>query len=196
MEAPFVPSFKSFEDILNHYHKFLGGEIDSCPTHDGPLDEESSKILPELLRINKCGVLTVDSQPGLVEIQNDNCQIQQLAYLDCYMHQSKYEHLVKELDGKDIVMFGAEYTKPSNEPPKGNIPVTVSLNCIDDEWQSDVLTAMPLNWLSDDLDIILEETAPKISSRIKKGLYSVRIVETVWGREKHLFETIADCLHK
>lgn len=193
-EMESVPSFASFAEILAYYRKFLSGEIRSCPTHCGPLEEESSQILWELLMINKLGILTIDSQPGSTmkldaeEPDDSTCTtISQRAYLDCYMSYELAMKLVRLLRGSRFLIFAQKYTEPSNDEPITTIPVTITLQgqyCIGTE------TAMPIQWLSPDFDSILAETPPEKWSEITQDLYSVRILDPIWGRKSALFNEV------
>lgn len=57
--------------------RFIEGEMDSSPTHGGPLDEESGPLVPYLAALNRAGFLTTDSQPG-----EDLGHSRQRAYVD------------------------------------------------------------------------------------------------------------------
>lgn len=193
-----VPAFNSFKDILTHYRKFLKGKIDGCPTHDGPLEEESMLILPELLKINK-SVLTVDSQPGLIEdTREETCK--QRAYVDCFMSKKQYTKLSQLLMANtDLMVFGRRYKKASKNPPQILIPVTIFLttdptDSFDVDVQVEVHSAMPLNWLSQDMELILSGTSTEKQAKILKDLYSVRILDPIWGRQKYLFENVVAAL--
>jgi hypothetical protein len=194
-----VPAFNSFEEILAHYRKFLKGKMTSCPTHDGPLEDESKPILSELLKMNKY-VLTVDSQPGLEEVSTLDGTYKQRAYVDCFMSKKKYKQVTQLLTANtDLLIFGERYTKPSTNPPKASIPVSIVLTT-DPSDATDVIekiaveSELPMGWLSEDMELILTNTPVEKQRKILVNLYSVRILDPIWGRQKYLFEHMAAAL--
>lgn len=203
-----VPEFDSFADIIAHYRKFLTGEIQSCPTHLGPLNEESAVILPQLLVLNKHNILTVDSQPGSSEFIGDatitdsyfgevkvkKLEVIQRAYVDCYMSRSLYEDfLSEELTMTEFMIFAEPYRAPSLDPTV-SVPVTVSKYMYGGESYSKVGTAMPVGWASHDMIEILNGTPVDKKNEIIKDIYSVRILDTIWGRKTALFDALVSFL--
>jgi len=55
----------SFEDLLSLNRRFLVGDLRSTIYHLGPVDEETLPLLPHLLDLHRCSVLTLGSQPSL-----------------------------------------------------------------------------------------------------------------------------------
>ena len=203
-----VPSFNSFQEILAHYRSFLKGDIPACPTHGAPLEEESQLILPQLLALNDNGILTVDSQPGLLEyeaqgqiyipdpIEATDIEHRQRAYVDCYMPEELYQRLAQLLAPTDLMIFGQRYTRPSSSAPKVSIPVTITSYHYEGKDHVDIESRMPIMWLAPDLEIILCATPVATQKRILQDLYSVRIVDPNWGETSYLFEEILHNLNQ
>jgi hypothetical protein len=59
-------SADTFEKIQKLNILFLKGVIKSTPYHAGPIDYETESMLKRLIKINKLGLLTFDSQPNVI----------------------------------------------------------------------------------------------------------------------------------
>lgn len=203
-----VPEFDSFIDVIAYYRKFISGEIQSCPTHGGPLDDETIPIVPQLLVLNKHNILTVDSQPGSIDVIGDatitdlhfgeidvkKLEVIQRAYVDCYMDRSLCEDLSEELSGTEYIVFEEPYRAPTGETPTVTVPVTISKFMYGGETYNKVESAMPVAWGAPDMICILNGTAVAKKNEIIRDIYSVRIMDTVWGRKTALFDTLVNFL--
>lgn len=199
-----VPLASSWPSLLEYYHSFLEGKIDCVPTHDGPLEEESKKILPQLLKINEAGILTVDSQPGMKdpigrgEIYRKGkmttvkkLEEHQRAYLECYMPARLCSRLAKKLALTELLVFRQKYIKTSEEEPEMNVPVTIIKYRYKGKNYQEVESAMPTDsWVGPDMEFILENTLDSTRKTILSDLWLVRILDPVWGRESYLFDQI------
>ena len=67
MNEPDFRDIQTYSELLNLYRHWLQGKIKTSPTYAGPPNEETLPYIPQLLRMNEQGLLTVNSQPGIVE---------------------------------------------------------------------------------------------------------------------------------
>jgi len=56
---------KSLQDVNNVFAKYCSGEVKRLPWCDQPLSPESDLIKDNLIKMNKCGFLTINSQPAI-----------------------------------------------------------------------------------------------------------------------------------
>lgn len=73
MEDSAWKAARSFGDLCDTMTAFCRGEIFDTPIHGGPLEDESDSIRDELILLNKSGLLTTCSQPGMM-ISNEYWQ--------------------------------------------------------------------------------------------------------------------------
>ena len=58
----------TFADLCNLTAQFISGDISFIPSYGGSgVDEETDPIVPQLVKLNKHGFMTVDSQPGYLD---------------------------------------------------------------------------------------------------------------------------------
>lgn len=57
----------TLSDLGDLTARYLSGEADESPTYLGPPDPETAEILEPLLALNRSGLVTDQSQPGLIE---------------------------------------------------------------------------------------------------------------------------------
>ncbi len=170
-----VPAFHNFGEIVQHYRDFLQNKIDACPTHGAPLDPESIGILQQLLAINAAQVVSVDSQPGLLEKE-----FKQRAYLDCLMEEETYQRLSKKLLETEFMVFANPYAY--SDRILNQIPVTL--------YHGIPCTSLPIGSCND-MEFILENTPRELHEGILCDLWQVRILDPVWGRPTKLFDRVA-----
>jgi hypothetical protein len=65
--APF-DNAKTYKDVVAANVLFLEGKLSRSPYHYGPIDEETVPIVNDLIRLNQCGFITVQSQPATSEV--------------------------------------------------------------------------------------------------------------------------------
>src|SRR4051812_40501426 len=71
----------SFEKKRSESIAFLSHKIDSTPWHTGPMEPETLLIAKDLIEINRLGLVTLTSQPGLKILLTD--KLIQRAYVEC-----------------------------------------------------------------------------------------------------------------
>jgi len=207
-----VPPFSSYEEILILYRKFIEGKVDSVPTHLGHLEEESAAIVNHLLKINSLGVLSIDSQPGsILQIQHTElmhrgeiCNVtdlesKQRAYLECLLPKKLFKKLQKGLLSSEFILFYERISELGVEPEYiHHIPVTITSYLYGDKKYQLAETTLPVGiflW-GDSLDIIMSSTEDENKKNISKDMYSVRILDPIWGRLDYLFVKIIEVLSR
>ena len=69
----FASEVKNWEEVCGYNILYLLGKVPGTPDHPGSWNKETELILDPLTRISRQGILTLDSQPGIVvNINNDN----------------------------------------------------------------------------------------------------------------------------
>ena len=208
-ERPTFPIFKSWAEIIAYYRRFLSGELDQCPTHGGPLEDESKVIGEQLLEVNRLGVLTVDSQPGFIEREGKakfhwrgrvrhmtKYESRQRAALLCFMYKPQLQKLKKAFAKKDHLIF-AQRAKliGTMEAPKMTIPITAISFVYRGKERHEVDSEQPTDgWLSSDMEIILNGSSTADAKKIMKDLYQVHLLDPVWGRSTQLFDDLIAAL--
>lgn len=83
--APSWRETASLVDLADMTIRFLRGEVDETPGHAGPPDPETARISTDLVALNRAGVVTVCSQPGLAPVVGwDGALWEQRAFVDGY----------------------------------------------------------------------------------------------------------------
>lgn len=107
---------ESLEDIYNVFVRFCNGEIDAMPWFDSPLAIESEIIKDQLVRLNKRGLLTINSQPRVnsapssdssVGWGGDNGIVYQKAYVEFFVAQDHIHALLEVFSRHPNITFHA-----------------------------------------------------------------------------------------
>lgn len=72
----FTKNVRNWEELCGYHILFLQGKTPGTPNHPGPWNKETQYILEPLIRILKAGIMTIDSQPGLLVCDGDEEYIQ------------------------------------------------------------------------------------------------------------------------
>jgi len=115
---------KSYDDLLRLNVLFLEGKIVAHPWSvvrpedllkwESPaLNEETARIRDALVALNKLGLFTESSQPGLY-VKTGRYAIEQRAYVDGYAPKALADRLLRALDGQD----GLVALRPVEKPTK------------------------------------------------------------------------------
>lgn len=94
-----------YNKLLVTYREFVKGDSDECPTHDGPLEEETESIVSHLVKLNELRLLTFDSQPGRSEVSSYGETESQRAYLEYYIETELWAKIELQLLTTDLVYF-------------------------------------------------------------------------------------------
>lgn len=139
-------------DMVTHlYIKFLEGIIPATPLHLGPLLADTNDVgIRQLIKMNRLGFITVDSQPGLCEdfvnpMNGKSGKERQRQYISGFILGDLYENFVEKMEKNEDIGFIAvdsdgKYIKrhlPEWVPDADSIPVTVSKFDKDREWTNE-----------------------------------------------------------
>ena len=188
-----MPEFSTYQELIDYYHRFLKREVRSL--HD-ELEEESDVIVPQLLAINRAGILSFSSQPGSQEVADDGEVFLQRAYLSCYMKLKLVQKLQAKCIGDDRIIVFIEGLAALQEEPLTTVPVSIEKidEKSDDEYagmESNVHTFVSLGFKYQDLDNMLYHTGAEKRAIIVKDLVQVHFIDLVWGDKTHLFDSVA-----
>jgi len=214
--ALLTPAFTNYQEVLEYFRRFLNREIEHSPCDS--FMPETAVIQPQLLDINRAGILSFSSQPGIVSIDTIGALIvstySQRAYLSCYMKRDLAHKLYRKFEKLDIAMFMEELDTLSEDVPfyeeitfdvettSRDVEIAVTQvrsiyynpETISPQKDIDVETTVPLGYKFEDLEIILENTNEKHKHAIIKDLMQVHFIDSRWGRESELFDTLVSLL--
>ncbi|CAK7904521.1 hypothetical protein CAAN1_13S00958 [[Candida] anglica] len=98
---------QSMEELANTIISYLKGDLTSLPWSDGAIGEESHVMVDNLIKLNKDGFLTMNSQPALNAVRsNDKVHgwgpkvgyVYQKQYLEFFCHQDIIPKLLQKID--------------------------------------------------------------------------------------------------
>jgi hypothetical protein len=187
-----LPKFSSYSEVLTYYADFLSGKFEDSP--GGPLEEETQVILPQLKKINKAGIVTVCSQPGLELIKKKSTIIQR-AFLTCYMTEDKFLMIKEKLNHISWIWIeGVHFEELSNfDGPclsDDIVPLTKEVAENNEKIYTRLIPGVSVG----DIDMILENSRPENKAEICENLYQVQFVDLVWGRRTELFDQLVQAL--
>mgnify|MGYP001164957810 FL=1 len=107
---------KSVNDITKIFVSFCEGKINSLPWCDSPLEIESKKISKELVKLNRSGFFTINSQPQVNGAPSEDPdvgwgaqggRVYQKSYLEFFTSKDKLDTLLKTLNSSNNVSYQA-----------------------------------------------------------------------------------------
>ncbi|SVB65852.1 uncharacterized protein METZ01_LOCUS218706 [marine metagenome] len=107
---------KSVNDVTKVFVSFCEGKINSLPWCDSPLEIESKKISKELVKLNKSGFYTINSQPQVNGAPSEDPdvgwgapggRVYQKSYLEFFTSKDKLDTLLKTLNSSNNVSYQA-----------------------------------------------------------------------------------------
>ena len=107
---------KSVNDITKVFVSFCEGKINSLPWCDSPLEIESKKISKELVKLNKSGFYTINSQPQVNGAPSEDPdvgwgapggRVYQKSYLEFFTSKDKLDTLLKILNSSNNISYQA-----------------------------------------------------------------------------------------
>jgi hypothetical protein len=187
-----VPKFNNYSEIISLYREHILGNIKNSPSHAGPLEVESGKLISNLLILNSAQILTIDSQPGALEfVENNETTTIQRAYLHCYMNLDQYEKLMDSLLLTELLVFITKaIIKDQDENITVRIPVTVGSVIEDNQKIDSIFTQIPIGNMYE-LEIMFMNTDIEIRDEILEDLYLVQILDPIWNRPTYLFDIVS-----
>lgn len=113
---------QTLRDVADIFIRFLKKELQSLPWSEDPLNNESLEIRPELIDLNKRGLLTITSQPSVNGLKSSHPvhgwgpqggYVYQKAYLEILVSPELMPALIDRIGGDPGVTFYA-VTKDGN----------------------------------------------------------------------------------
>ncbi|KAK6455192.1 methylenetetrahydrofolate reductase [Scheffersomyces xylosifermentans] len=98
---------QTLQDLSDIVVSYLKGELKSLPWSDGPIGEDTSLIVDNLIKLNQKGFFTMNSQPALNAIKSSekvygwgpkNGYVYQKQYLEFFCHKDLLDQLVHKID--------------------------------------------------------------------------------------------------
>lgn len=127
---------ETVRDVANIFIRYLNEEIQSLPWSESPLTSEADEIRPELIDLNKRGLLTLTSQPSVNGVKSSHPvhgwgphggYVYQKAYLEVLVSPELISDLIERI-GKDpgvtFYAVGKEGDLRTNTPSAGPNAVT------------------------------------------------------------------------
>jgi hypothetical protein len=184
---------EQYNKILNHYYLFLTGQIDEVPTHGAPLEEESSIIQRQLIALNECDILTIDSQPGIKEeiyaIKLDsNVILYQREAVSAYMPSVMVNYFKDKLEFTNFLMFW--YPLTYKGPMRQFIPISGAK--YPNGEKIEMTTRFPVDILEvyRDLQLIMNDFGYTYNDIESDKLVFVEFIDPIWGRQGKLLNAL------
>ena len=104
---------KSIQDIYDVFARYVEGKIPNIPWCETALQPESFLIQPQLVKLNRCGFLTINSQPGVNGKPSDDAivgwggsggYVYQKEYCECFCSPSHTDALIRTIQNKYLSM--------------------------------------------------------------------------------------------
>jgi len=154
--------------------RWLEGRLQKTPWYDFPPDEETEAIAEWLARLNRAGLVTDGSQPGM-SLDSYGCA--QRAFLTAYTSEVVAKRVAALSLYTDLIVFFFE--------PGGAggymVPVTVA------EFH-------PCTWAGSCFgEVAVEDFGRDLSIAVRDELraaWEVTVIDPVWGRKSYLWEAV------
>ncbi|RFU28279.1 hypothetical protein B7463_g8059, partial [Scytalidium lignicola] len=127
---------KSIKDIAEIFVKYLENNLDSLPWSEVPITSEADIIKPDLININRRGLLTINSQPAVDGVKSShpiygwgptNGYVYQKAYLELLVPPGLMDELIKRIEhDPDLTYYAVDKSGDlrTNAPGDGPNAVT------------------------------------------------------------------------
>lgn len=151
--------------------RWLTGELTEHPAYGGAPEEETRSMVDLLARVNRAGLLTDFSQPGLVEAGT-----RQRAAVAGYCDEAILKRLLVAFAATDLVLL--------NEHTDSGIRIPVSYR-----------GGKPCTFLGgkhgpDGWDKVLSD----VGLGVLKNSWYVTLIDPIWGRDDRLWPLLAEAL--
>ena len=110
------PALASIEEVREVFAGFCRGEVDGIPWYDWPLELESKPLRDALERLNRAGLLTINSQPRVDGAPSDDPavgwggaggRVYQKAYVEFFLAPEQLPSLLVELEARESLTYHA-----------------------------------------------------------------------------------------
>ncbi|KAI1618769.1 methylenetetrahydrofolate reductase [Exophiala viscosa] len=107
---------KTLQDVANLFVRFLNHDLDRLPWSEGSISAEADSIKEDLLRLNKRGLLTINSQPAVNGVSSDHPVygwgpsggwVYQKAYLELLIFPSIIDTVIERLNADKNLTYYA-----------------------------------------------------------------------------------------
>ncbi|MFC8009133.1 DUF6919 domain-containing protein [Streptomyces cinereoruber] len=172
-------SAQTIGDLGRMMAGWLEGRIPARPGYyDTRPDTETNPLIPTLARLNRAGIVTVDSQPGLEGRGYDGAHWRQKAYVEAYI-DDRGPLLQQILRAADAAGMG---TIRANRPPSTPVPFTDR----DGQPTAGITVRYPRNQLAREWEGIGRRAFRDLRAH---GVHLV-IYDPVWGRNDRLWPAL------
>ena len=98
---------ESIQDVATTFIRYLQQDLKSLPWSESPITSEASNIVPDLIQLNRNGILTINSQPAVNGAKSDdpihgwgprNGYVYQKAYLELLVCPSMILDLIERVE--------------------------------------------------------------------------------------------------
>ncbi len=190
----------TYDKIRNYYLSYLKDEVNSCPTHAGPVEEETQCILPQLITLTKMEFITIDSQPTLSA--EENFGDAQYAYLNTFIPRELWRAMVPIIDSKypEILYQESQVTFDPTLQFGGRYTIYDCMELATDEPQTSVAQAKQL--LMDtpttnvhECDMIAFDTIPECDRcTFQNTITHVIFLDITHPHKSWLFDNLIDII--
>lgn len=107
---------ETLRDVANIFIRFLENDLTSLPWSESPITAESNEIKPELIDLNRRGLLTITSQPAVNGVASSDAvhgwgphggYVYQKAYLEVLISPVLMPELIARIDKEPDITFYA-----------------------------------------------------------------------------------------
>lgn len=181
---PIFEKVTTFEELIDAYILHLEGKIPVTPTYGGALFPDTIAQVDNIIKLNKLGFLTLDSQDGL---RTENKL--QRAYIDGYMYNNTFQKIVSKLIRTEII-YMSFYLIIEIEEDHPRFPVTIKIP------ENTMETSISLIGYGNcsDWDNILD-MSPELEDNVDiKELRFVQFIDPIWCRSNLLVDLLLACM--
>lgn len=165
-------SARTLSDLSEATIEFLEGRLQETPVHWGPIDPESNQLVPILVSMNRAGLITTCSQPGMTDVEHRGAQ---RAFVEGFCDRETAEKIETGLLLDELVVISCA---PSCE---SFISITVT---VDDD--------KPFTFLgrfgNDELNAF--RNGDRELDEMLDQAWALQIFDPVWGRNDRLWASI------
>lgn len=129
--SPWRRAWAATRTIADHGElvaRWLDGDYRFTPGHVGPADSETAPLVPDLVRLNRAGVVTTGSQPGATGTDQDGDGWVQRAYVTAYGDNETIDRLARAAAAAGLWVLCEPYDAPATVATMPAPPVPVAFD--------------------------------------------------------------------
>jgi len=173
----------SIDEIKKLNLDFVEGKMYATNYHLGPLNTETKKIHKEIIKMNKLGFITVNSQPGF--IKGNNMQRGTVCGL---IEKNKYKKFRKEL----FAICDNIYIKITND--NNIIELMKPFNKVPEWFTVTIDGGYPYTHTALDNEPCESFRKCKIYPKLIKKYHEIEIIDMEWGRKNYIHKKVVKIL--